>query len=140
MRRILAAIDPTLADLTSARPSAVSASSAGRPALLRRATGPGWALVGDAGWWKDPLSTHGMTDALRDAELLASAMTDGRRSALEAYNRERDVLARSMHEGVDRLASHAWDLDEARLLLRRIASAMADGVRATLALDEPPAA
>ena len=33
--------------------------------------GRGWALVGDAGVLEDPLSTHGMTDALRDAELLA---------------------------------------------------------------------
>ena len=39
-------------------------------------TEPGWALVGDAGWWKDPLSTHGITDALRDAEL---ARRGGRR-------------------------------------------------------------
>jgi hypothetical protein len=37
---------------------------------LRRATGPGWALVGDAGYFKDPLTAHGITDALRDAEFL----------------------------------------------------------------------
>ena len=35
----------------------------GRPGHLRTASGPGWALVGDAGYWKDPLSTHGITDA-----------------------------------------------------------------------------
>ena len=43
----------------------------GAPAALRKPYGPGWALVGDAGWWKDPLSTHGITDALRDACLEA---------------------------------------------------------------------
>ena len=37
------------------------------PAYLRRAHGEGWALVGDAGHWLDPMSTHGMTSALRDA-------------------------------------------------------------------------
>jgi 2-polyprenyl-6-methoxyphenol hydroxylase-like FAD-dependent oxidoreductase len=44
---------------------------AGRRGFVRRSWGPGWALVGDAGYFKDPISTHGITDALRDAELLA---------------------------------------------------------------------
>ena len=43
----------------------------GRPGFIRRSWGSGWALVGDAGYWKDPISVHGLTDALRDAELLA---------------------------------------------------------------------
>ena len=50
----------------------------GRPGHVRQSWGPGWALVGDAGYWKDPLSAHGLTDALRDAELLARAV--GRRA------------------------------------------------------------
>ena len=48
-------------------------SFVGQPGYLRQPWGPGWALVGDAGYWKDPLSAHGLTDALRDAELLARA-------------------------------------------------------------------
>ena len=47
---------------------------AGRPGFLRRAHGDGWALVGDAGYFKDPLTSHGLTDALRDAELLTRAI------------------------------------------------------------------
>ena len=46
----------------------------GRPSYVRRPWGPGWALVGDAGQYLDPLSTHGMTDALRDAQLLSHAI------------------------------------------------------------------
>ena len=42
----------------------------GVPGFVRRSWGPGWALVGDAGFFKDPITSHGMTDALRDAELL----------------------------------------------------------------------
>ena len=49
----------------------------GMPARLRRPVGDGWALVGDAGSFKDPLTAHGITDALRDAELLARAVVDG---------------------------------------------------------------
>jgi len=49
----------------------------GLPNHLRPAWGPGWALVGDAGYHRDPITSHGMTDAFRDAELLAEAVTHG---------------------------------------------------------------
>lgn len=53
--------------------------------FFRRAWGPGWALVGDAGYFKDPLTAHGITDALRDAELLARAILAGGDEALASY-------------------------------------------------------
>jgi flavin-dependent dehydrogenase len=43
------------------------------PNHVRRAAGPGWALVGDAGYHRDPITGHGMTDAFIAAELLADA-------------------------------------------------------------------
>ena len=64
----------------------------GRRASWARATwrassckpyGPGWALVGDAGYHKHPITAFGITDAFRDAEAVASALDDtfaGRRS------------------------------------------------------------
>jgi 2-polyprenyl-6-methoxyphenol hydroxylase-like FAD-dependent oxidoreductase len=72
------------------------------PNHVRRAAGPGWALVGDAGYHRDPITAHGMTDAFRDAELLAVAadrmlreVTD-EREALAAYQEARDAaLART---------------------------------------------
>ena len=39
----------------------------GLPGYFRQAHGPGWALVGDAGYFKDPITAHGISDALRDA-------------------------------------------------------------------------
>ena len=45
--------------------------------FLRKPYGPGWALVGDAGCHKDPYLALGITDAFRDAELLASTIDDG---------------------------------------------------------------
>ena len=49
-----------------ATPAGSAGSTAGPgPRPLRRPWGPGWALVGDAGYFKDPISTHGITDALR---------------------------------------------------------------------------
>ena len=44
------------------------------PNYVRQAYGAGWALVGDAGYHRDPMTGHGITDAFRDAELLADAL------------------------------------------------------------------
>jgi len=59
--------------------------------FFRRAAGPGWALVGDAGLHKDPAAGLGITDALRDARSLAAAILEGGDAALERYWRQRDV-------------------------------------------------
>jgi flavin-dependent dehydrogenase len=47
------------------------------PYFMRRPYGPGWALVGDAGYQKDPCTASGITDALRSAEWLAEAIDAG---------------------------------------------------------------
>ena len=105
-----------------------------RPGYLRRATGPGWALVGDAGYFKDPLSAHGITDALRDAELLARAIIaaatrGGRRAvALAAYQATRDRLSERLFATTDAIASFTWDLDSIPVLLRQLSQAMSDEV------------
>jgi 2-polyprenyl-6-methoxyphenol hydroxylase-like FAD-dependent oxidoreductase len=142
-RALLARLDPWLAGLAEAPPEGPVRLFRGMPARLRRAHGPGWALVGDAGWWKDPLSTHGITDALRDAELLTAAIVDragaAPDAALAAYQAQRDGVARAMHPVVDRLASHAWDLVEVRRLLRELSSLMADEVEAIRGFDAVPA-
>ena len=79
--------------------SAPLRGSVGLPNHVRRAAGPGWALVGDAGYHRDPITGHGLTDAFRDAELLAEAadavLRDRRRRAgrddgLRAAARRRD--------------------------------------------------
>jgi 2-polyprenyl-6-methoxyphenol hydroxylase-like FAD-dependent oxidoreductase len=70
--------------------------SVGLPNHVRRAAGPGWALVGDAGFHRDPITGHGMTDAFRDAELLADAADAMLRRAvpedvaMAGYERQRD--------------------------------------------------
>ena len=124
---------------------------AGAPAYLRRPWGPGWALVGDAGYFKDPISTHGMTDALRDAELLAGALLaaladrDLERSALGEYHRRRDELSSALFEVSDEIASYAWDIPTAQRLLRRLSAAMSDELELLAALpshgivDDSPA-
>jgi flavin-dependent dehydrogenase len=140
-RDLLARLDCRLTELTSGAPLGPVRFFRGLPARMRRPHGTGWALVGDAGWWKDPLSTYGITDAFRDAELLARAVVAGAasehtmRMALCHYQAERDRQALPMHPIVDRLASHQWDLDQAQQLLRELSSVMADDVEAIRALD-----
>ena len=70
------------------------------PHQLRRPYGPGWALVGDAGYHRDPITGHGITDAFRDADLLARALdhalTDPatEAQALAGYAATRDQMLR----------------------------------------------
>ncbi len=71
------------------------------PNFFRQPYGPGWALVGDAGYHKDPILAQGITDAFRDAELLTAALDAGfagrqpLAAALAAYQRQRDEQAAS---------------------------------------------
>jgi flavin-dependent dehydrogenase len=96
----------------------------GTPALLRQAVGAGWALVGDAGSFKDPLTAHGITDALRDAELLARAAVDGSPAAFGAYERTRDRLTVPLLEVAEQIAGYRWDLRTVERLLRQESAAM----------------
>ena len=45
--------------------------------FFRKAHGPGWVLLGDAHYKKDPCTAQGITDAFCDAERLAEAIDDG---------------------------------------------------------------
>jgi flavin-dependent dehydrogenase len=102
----------------------------GVPGHVRRSYGPGWALVGDAGYFKDPITTHGLTDALRDAELLADAVlaedTISPAVALARYQATRDRLSRDLVEVTEAVCRYDWDDDRIRTLLRRVSAAMSD--------------
>jgi 2-polyprenyl-6-methoxyphenol hydroxylase-like FAD-dependent oxidoreductase len=75
----------------------------GVPNRFRTPYGPGWALVGDAGYVKDPVTAQGITDAFRDAELCAAALDAawhggrGYAEALGEYQRHRDERALPMY-------------------------------------------
>src|SRR6185437_15493512 len=81
---------------------------AGRKGFLRQPYGPGWALVGDAGYFKDPLTAHGITDALRDAEVLANAIARGTDAALADYAVIRDGLSLPLFRASEAIASFGW--------------------------------
>lgn len=81
------------------------------PNFFRKPFGPGWALVGDAGYNKDPITAQGITDAFRDAEMCSNALDAffrGERSfdeAMSGYQRDRDTRVGPIYEFTAGLAS-----------------------------------
>jgi flavin-dependent dehydrogenase len=81
------------------------------PNYFRKPFGPGWALVGDAGYNKDYITAQGISDAFRSAELCSTALDEafsGARSFTDAmadYQSARDVHALPMFEFTTQLAS-----------------------------------
>src|SRR5499426_3005766 len=141
--RIVAESSPDLASrLAGAVPPSELRTFPGLRGYSRRSWGPGWALVGDAGYFKDPLSAHGLTDALRDAELLARALVAvfvegaAERDALAGYQQTRDALSAELFDVMDVIAGHGWTDAEIPDLLLRLSAAMTGEVEALAAL--PP--
>jgi 2-polyprenyl-6-methoxyphenol hydroxylase-like FAD-dependent oxidoreductase len=102
------------------------------PNFFRRPFGPGWALVGDAGYNKDFITGQGIQDAFRDAELCASALDEalsgarGFDAALEAYHARRDAASLPMYEFTCQLAT----LEPPPPALARLLSAIAGDAEA----------
>jgi 2-polyprenyl-6-methoxyphenol hydroxylase-like FAD-dependent oxidoreductase len=70
----------------------------------RKPCGPGWALVGDAGYIKDPITGLGISDAFRDAEILTGGLDAGFSgrapidAALAAYERKRNAASKPFYD------------------------------------------
>jgi 2-polyprenyl-6-methoxyphenol hydroxylase-like FAD-dependent oxidoreductase len=86
-------------------------AGAALPNFFRKPYGPGWALVGDAGFNKDSITAQGISDAFRDAELCAAALHrsfGGARpfdEAMAAYQGTRDRKSLPMYEFTCQLAT-----------------------------------
>jgi flavin-dependent dehydrogenase len=104
----------------------------GTPGFLREPYGPGWALVGDASYFKDPVSAHGITDAFIGAELVADAIADtilcgvDERVALAGYQRERDTMAAAMMPPVFTIARLGSDMPAVAQAWKAMSAAMRD--------------
>jgi flavin-dependent dehydrogenase len=115
-RRAASRTDAFTAQLQRAAPELVERLQSGRrvspvsgmlrsPNFVRSAYGAGWALVGDAGYHRDPVTGHGLSDAYRDAELLAVAL----HQALSGEAEESAALA-TYQGGRDRALRQVFDL------------------------------
>ncbi len=85
-----------------------------QPNQLRQASGPSWALVGDAGYYRDAVTAYGISDAFHHAELLAVALDRAlgataeaeEAAALAAYQQQRDQALREVFEITCRLSAY----------------------------------
>ena len=81
------------------------------PNFFRKPYGPGWVLVGDAGYNKDPITAQGINDAFRDAELVAAALDKTFTGvcsfdhAMGEYQRNRDEHVLPMYEFTCQIAT-----------------------------------
>jgi flavin-dependent dehydrogenase len=100
--------------------------------FFRRPYGPGWALVGDAGYHKDPITAQGITDAFRDAELVADAVDAGLackrpiQEAMAEYEQRRNQAVLPMYEHTCQLASFEPPPAEMQQLLAALRGNQAD--------------
>jgi 2-polyprenyl-6-methoxyphenol hydroxylase-like FAD-dependent oxidoreductase len=109
---LLASIAPTLAErVRAAEIVAPVRGEIGLPNHVLQPAGPGWALVGDAGYHRDPITGHGITDAFRDAELLArhlGCVLAGRTdeaAAMAGYRADRDRAIAGIFDVTTQLAA-----------------------------------
>lgn len=109
--------------LQSARLTEPVKAFAGTRGFVRDCAGAGWALVGDAGYFRDPVTAHGITDAFRDAELLASAAGHGD-EALTEYQRQRDEVTTEIWGITDKIAAFDLDMGALQNAFHQLAIAM----------------
>jgi flavin-dependent dehydrogenase len=140
---LLARSAPQLAErLRHARRTSPVQGMLRQPNQVRQAFGPGWALVGDAGYHRDAITAHGISDAFRDAEFLAVALdqvlSDGAEesTALARYQQQHDQALREIFDITCRLA--AYPPVPAFIELQKQLSAAIDKQAAALAARPVP--
>ena len=105
------ALAPEFADRVRRAKRVVPFAGTPSPNFFRKPYGPGWALIGDAGYNKDPITAQGIMDAFHDAERCASALDQvfcGSRpfdDVMEECRRVRDQQAMPMYEFTTQLAT-----------------------------------
>jgi flavin-dependent dehydrogenase len=132
---------PALADqLRGAERTSPVWGAARLPNQVRQAWGAGWALVGDALYHRDPITGYGISDAYRDADLLATAIDAGLRgersfpAALGDYQRRAGAARREIFDITCALADFP-PVGRFVELQRRLAAAI--DVEATALADRP---
>jgi 2-polyprenyl-6-methoxyphenol hydroxylase-like FAD-dependent oxidoreductase len=102
---------PALAERIRAAKREAPIAGAVTPNCFRKPYGAGWALIGDAGYIRDPITAQGINDAFRDAERCVTALDEAftaKRTfddAMAGYQRDRDRQVEGMYEFTCQLAT-----------------------------------
>jgi 2-polyprenyl-6-methoxyphenol hydroxylase-like FAD-dependent oxidoreductase len=144
-RQLVQRSAPDLADrLVAARVVERTRVALRYPSFIRHPVGEGWALAGDAGYYRDAITGHGITDAFRDAELLAAAVGEWLRSgqpqtvSLHRYAVEREARLRPILDVTNALAG--WPGPEAFFALQKDLNQLLEVEAERLASTPPPPA
>lgn len=121
-RHVLRRVAPAIAEAVPPQALSQLRIFRGVPGLIREAYGPGWVLAGDSGFFRDPITSHGISDALRDSEAAANAILAGTEYDLRRYRDERDHFAYPMLEVTDAISSLEWSLDDLKQLHRKFSA------------------
>ncbi|MEO8575381.1 MAG: NAD(P)/FAD-dependent oxidoreductase [Gemmatimonadales bacterium] len=119
---------PDFAERVSAGERVSRFSGAAVPNFFRKPFGPGWALVGDAGYNKDFITAQGISDAFRDADLCAGAIDQwlsGQRpfdDAMHEYQKTRDEHVLPMYDFTAQIASFEPPSPEQQQLMGAISA------------------
>jgi 2-polyprenyl-6-methoxyphenol hydroxylase-like FAD-dependent oxidoreductase len=119
---------PEFAERVRAATRVERLTGASVPGYLRRPYGPGWVLVGDAAYNKDPITAQGINDAYRDAESVAAALhsvwAEGAafETVMAAHQAARDAHVMPMYEFTSQLATLEPPPQELQELLGRISA------------------
>jgi 2-polyprenyl-6-methoxyphenol hydroxylase-like FAD-dependent oxidoreductase len=141
------ALAPELADRLEGATQESRIVGSAVPNFFRQPYGPGWALVGDAGYNRDFITAQGISDAFRDADLCATAVDTwlsgkGRPDeAMSGYQQTRDAKVMPMYELTAQAASLEPPPPEMQQLLGAIAGNQAamDGFVQVNSGSRPPA-
>jgi 2-polyprenyl-6-methoxyphenol hydroxylase-like FAD-dependent oxidoreductase len=120
-RQFFATLDlaPSLAERVRAAKRETPFAGVPVPNYLRKPFGPGWALVGDAGYLRDFITAQGIGDAFRDAERCARALDEFFRGdrPFDDYQQARDDAVSAMYEMTCELATLAPPPETTRRLI-----------------------
>lgn len=123
-RSILERVAPRVAAAARFVPQEPLRMFRGAPGLMRQPYGPGWVLAGDAGFFRDPITSHGISDALRDAEGAALAALAGTETAMRAFQEERDSCAHAIFDATEAICRFDWTVEELQRRHRQFSEAM----------------
>lgn len=103
-------------------------------AFFRASSGPGWALLGDAGHFKDPVIGQGQRDALWSGRTLAEAVADGLHD-----HPETDAATRRWEHERDRECLPAYHFGNIESEVRDVSPALIEVTRRLARAEGPDA-
>lgn len=124
MARVIGQWDPEVLDAMNTNgPIEKPRRFGGAPGHVKQCSGAGWALVGDAGYFKDPCTGHGISDAFLDAQRLANALYQSPSNAY-SYEVARNQMLDGVFNTTQEIAGLEWSMPRLQELHKMFSKAV----------------